>query len=40
MNKCLRCINVLVVCEDKYNNGIKGENFTGNLSIINGAYLI
>ena len=35
VKKCLRCINLQVVSRDKCNNGIKRENSTGNLSIIN-----
>ena len=40
VKKCLRWINLLLVCSGKCNNGIKRENFTGSLSIINRAYLI
>ena len=40
MKKCLRWINLLVVFRDKCNNGIKKENSTGSLSIINRVYLI
>ena len=37
VKECLRWINLWVVSRDKCNNGIKRENPTGNLSIINRA---
>ena len=40
VKKCLGWINLLVVSRGKCNNGIKRENSTGSLSIINRAYLI
>ena len=40
VKKCLGWINLLVVSRGKCNNGIKRENPTGSLSIINRAYLI
>ena len=40
VKKCLGRINLLVVSRGKCNNGIKRENSTGSLSIINRAYLI
>ena len=39
MKKCLTWINLQLVSKDKCNNGTKRENSTGNLSIINRAYL-
>ena len=39
VKKCLRWINLFVVSKDKCNNGIKRENSTGNLSIINKKFL-
>ena len=40
VNSCLRWINPYIVSKDKCNNGIKRESSTGNLSIINRAYLM
>ena len=40
VKKCLGWINLLVVSRGKCNNGIKRENSTGSLSIINRTYLI
>ena len=40
VKKCLRWINLLIVSRDKCNNGIKRENSSGSLSIINRADLI
>ena len=40
VKKCLGWINLLVVSSGKCNNGIKRENSTGSLSIINMTYLI
>ena len=40
VKKCLGWINLSVVSRGKCNNGIKRENPTGSLSIINRAYLI
>ena len=40
VKKYPRWINLLVVSKDKCNNGIKRNNSTGNLSIINRAYLV
>ena len=40
VKKCLGWINLLVVSRGKCNNGIKRENPTGSLSVINRAYLI
>ena len=39
MKKYLRWINLFLVSKDKCNNGIKRENSTGNLSIINKKFL-
>ena len=40
VKKCIGWINLLVVSRGKCNNGIKRENSTGSLSIINRTYLI
>ena len=40
VKKCHRWINLLVVSRDKCNNGIKMENYTRSLSVINRAWLI
>ena len=40
VKKCLRWINLLVVSGGKCSNGIKRENSTGSLWIINRTYLI
>ena len=40
VEKYFRWINLLVVSQDKCNNGIKRKNSTGRLLIINRAYLI
>ena len=39
VKKCLGWINLLVVSRGKCNNGIKRENSTGSLSIINRTYI-
>ena len=40
VKKCLGWINLLVVSRGKFNNGIKRENSTGVVSIINKVYLL
>ena len=40
VKKCFGWINLLVIFRSKCNNGIKRENPTGSLSIIDRAYLI
>ena len=39
VKKCFGWINLLVVSRGKCDNGIKRENSTGSLSIINRTYL-